>query len=209
MKSTISKIGADFTKKVVLASSSDSRHQLLSRLLLEFSCFAPEIDETPRLGESPSALVRRLATEKATHAKQYYPDHFIISSDQVCICGGKIYGKPGSGERAKAQLLQFQGKEVVFLTSLYFLNSKSDNFSLDVVETTVLFRNLHVQVLERYIAVEKPYECAGSFKAEGAGIMLFEAIRSTDPTALLGLPLITLASRFMEHDFNLLAEFSD
>lgn len=192
-------------RKVILASSSKSRRELLSRLLFEFDCFPPDIDETPRLGESPFLLVRRLAVEKAENAAQFYQDHLVISSDQVCFCNNEIYGKPGNNKRAKAQLLNFQGKNVIFLTSLCLLDSETNNYSLDVVETVVDFRHLREQVLELYIEAEQPYECAGSFKAEGAGIMLFDAIRSNDPTALVGLPLITLTTRLMERHFHLFA----
>ena len=178
-------------------------------MLLEFYCFAPGIDETPSADESPFSLVKRLAKEKAESAVGYYRDHLIISSDQTCFCEDKLYGKPGNHERAKAQLLHFQGKNVTFLTSLCVLNSRTKMHSLDVVETNVQFRNLSEHMLQRYLVAEKPYECAGGFKAEGAGIMLFNKIIGNDPTALVGLPLITLTSRLMDQGFSLLGRFGD
>lgn len=184
---------------LVLASTSPFRAELLQRLSLPFETFAPEIDETPLPGESPTAMVRRLTAAKADAARSYYPAHLVIASDQCAVCNGDIIGKPGTHEKAVAQLSGFAGKEVRFLTGLALLNTNTGKMQLDVVPFGVWFRKLTTTQIERYLRKEQPYNCAGSFKSEGLGITLFEKMAGDDPNALIGLPLIQLTS-FLLHE---------
>jgi septum formation protein len=177
---------------VVLASSSASRRQLLARLGLIFDYSAPDIDERPRHGETALALVRRLAGAKAVAVAGRYPAATVIGSDQVALNGDAIMGKPGTRENAVTQLQAASGRSVSFLTSLCVLQPGSQKTIIEVVETEVVFRRLSITQIESYVDAEQPFDCAGSFKAEGLGIALFERISSNDPTALLGLPLIAL-----------------
>ena len=179
---------------LVLASTSPFRAELLLRLTLPFDTFAPDIDETPKPGESPEAMVRRLTAAKADAARPHYPAHLVIASDQCAVCDGRIIGKPGNHENAVAQLSGFAGKEVRFLTGLALLNTDTGNLQLDIVPFGVTFRDLHRNEIERYLRKERPYHCAGSFKSEGLGITLFEKMSGDDPNALIGLPLIRLVT---------------
>ncbi len=179
-------------RALVLASSSPYRRELLSRLGLPFAWAAPAIDETPRPDESPEGLVRRLALAKARALADAHPHALVIGSDQVAVNDGQVLGKPGNRGRALDQLRAAAGREVVFLTSLCLLDAETGDHRIEVVPTAVRFRALGEAQLAAYIDREQPYDCAGSFKAEGLGIALFEAIRGDDPTALVGLPLIAL-----------------
>lgn len=178
---------------IVLASSSSYRKELLSRILENFSCESPDIDETPFPDEEPIEHVARLAEQKAMTVALNHPDSIIIGSDQVCVLEGKILGKPRTEDKAIEQLLACSGKTVTFYTSLCVLESGKEGQDLSVVLTEVKFRELERDEIERYIKREQPLDCAGSFKCEGLGIALFESLSSKDPTALIGLPLITLA----------------
>ncbi len=182
---------------LVLASTSPFRAALLERLSLPFETFAPEIDETPLPGESPAAMVRRLTAAKAEAARSHYPAHLVIASDQCAVCDGNIIGKPGTHEKAAAQLSGFAGKEVRFLTGLALLNTSTGKMQLDIVPFGVWFRTLTAEQIERYLHKEQPYNCAGSFKSEGLGITLFEKMAGDDPNALIGLPLIRLTTFLM------------
>ena len=178
---------------VVLASTSPFRRELLERLGINFETAAPDIDESPRPDEMPEALVRRLSEAKARAVGESCGG-LIIGSDQVATTGTDILGKPGTHERALAQLLHLSGKTVTFHTGLCLLNSSSGELQLDVVPFRVVFRQLDGERIERYLQHDRPYNCAGSFKSEGLGITLFERMEGDDPTALIGLPLIRLTT---------------
>src|SRR5574340_128283 len=177
---------------LILASTSPYRRELLSRLKIPFAVCAPEIDETPLPGELPQQTAERLAAAKAQAVADQFPDALIIGSDQVAILEGKVLGKPHSHDNAFRQLSTMRGKCVVFHTALCLLNSRSGRSQLRAVPVTVRFRPLSDAQIERYLAREQPYNCAGSAKSEGLGIALIEKIEGEDPNALIGLPLIAL-----------------
>ena len=177
---------------LVLASSSSYRRELLARLQLPFTCHSPEIDETPQAGESPHALVQRLALSKARELAVHYPAHVIIGSDQVAVLDGRIIGKPLHAEGAARQLSAASGRSVVFLTGIAVLDTRTGIEQVDVVPFSVHFRNLSAAHIQRYIDLEQPFDCAGSFKSEGLGVSLFQATEGSDATSLVGLPLIRL-----------------
>ncbi|UPQ81561.1 Maf family nucleotide pyrophosphatase [Pseudomonas knackmussii] len=179
-------------RRLLLASSSPYRRELLSRLQLRFDCYAPEIDETAHDGELPEQLVRRLACEKAQALTKHYPNHLIIGSDQVAVLEHDILGKPHTFERAQEQLRACSGKSVTFLTGLALLDSGTRSVQVDCIPFTVHFRAINDQQIERYLQAEQPYDCAGSFKAEGLGVSLFRSTEGADVTSLIGLPLIRL-----------------
>lgn len=179
--------------QLILASTSLYRRELLGRLQIPFEACAPETDETPIVGEMPAATAERLSTAKAAAVAHHYPDALIIGSDQVAFCGTQRFGKPGSRDRARAQLRDLAGKVVVFHTGLCLLNSRSGRSHLRGVATEVRFRELSDAEIERYLDKEDALNCAGSARSESLGISLLEWMRSDDPTALVGLPLIALA----------------
>ncbi len=179
---------------IILASGSRYRAELLARLGLPFRTQSPDIDESPRPGENPAALAERLSREKARAiGLSLAPGSWVIGSDQVADCGGHLLGKPGTVETACAQLQLASGKTVTFWTGLALVESGSGRFESRVVRCDVDFRELSTAEINRYVAAEQPLDCAGSFKSEGLGISLFRAIRTDDPTALVGLPLIALS----------------
>ena len=177
---------------LLLASSSVYRRELLTRLQLPFTCCSPNIDESHRADESAIALVKRLATEKARALAQSHPAHLIIGSDQVAVLGEQIIGKPHTLENAREQLLAASGESVTFLTGVALLNSQTGICQVDCVPFTVHMRTLDSERVERYLRAEQPYDCAGSFKAEGLGVSLFRSTEGPDATSLIGLPLIRL-----------------
>ncbi|TXK66057.1 Maf family protein [Alkalisalibacterium limincola] len=175
-----------------LASGSAYRAGLLGRLGLAFESEAPDVDESPLPDEPPRELARRLAHLKAAAVHAARPDAWVIGSDQVADCAGRILGKPMTLEAARGQLAASSGQVVDFHTAVCLLGPDGlHQAHCDL--TRVRFRALSADVIERYLAQEPALDCAGSFKAEGLGITLFEAIESRDPTALVGLPLIALA----------------
>jgi len=182
---------------LLLASSSPYRRELLSRLALPFTWQAPDIDESPQPEESAENLVRRLAEEKANALAFTHPQHLIIGSDQVAVLDGNILGKPGHAEGAREQLEAASGRTVRFLTGLAVLNSQTGRVQVDVVPFSVHFRVLSAAQIERYLQKDQPYDCAGSFKAEGLGISLFRAMEGGDGTSLIGLPLIRLVDMLL------------
>ncbi|MBF0176177.1 MAG: septum formation inhibitor Maf [Magnetococcales bacterium] len=188
--------------KLVLASTSPFRRQLLERLGIPFNICAPEVDESPMPGESPRELVRRLAEAKARAVGPAHPESLIIGSDQVAILGEQILGKPGAHAQAVAQLSLASGKRISFATGLCLFNSDSGRVQWDVIPFHVHFRPLDRERIENYLLRERPYNCAGSFKAEGLGIALFERMEGDDPTALIGLPLIRLTTMLAEEGVN-------
>jgi MAF protein len=177
---------------LVLASSSPYRRELLARLRLPFTWSAPDIDESRHDNEGAEALVRRLSQEKAHALSATYPQHLIIGSDQVAVLGAQILGKPHSLERAREQLLAASDNSVTFLTGLTLLNSATGQQQTDCIPFTVHFRPLSEAQITRYLTAEQPFDCAGSFKAEGLGISLFRSTEGSDSNSLIGLPLIRL-----------------
>ncbi|WP_296219131.1 Maf family protein [Pseudomonas sp. UBA2684] len=177
---------------LVLASSSPYRRELLARLQRPFSCSTPAIDETRHPDEDAATLVQRLAREKAQALQNSHPRHLIIGSDQVAVLDGQILGKPHTFERARDQLLAASGKSVIFLTGLALLNSENHHCQVDCISFTVHFRPLSEAQITRYLHAEQPYDCAGSFKAEGLGVSLFRSTQGADASSLIGLPLIRL-----------------
>jgi septum formation protein len=188
--------------RLVLASTSAYRRELLARLRLPFDAQRPEVDETAHPGETPATLVARLALAKAAAVTERQPDAWVIGSDQAAELDGAPLGKPGERERAIAQLASMSGRAVAFRTAVAVVGPNDRQFTaLDT--TTVHFRTLARDEIARYVDAEQPFDCAGSFKAEGLGIALFEAIESQDPTALIGLPLIATAGLLREAGFAL------
>jgi len=167
---------------------------LLQRLALPFSCHSPETDESGRADESPTDLAQRLASEKALAIARQYPQAIVIGSDQLAVFAGRIIGKPGSHATALQQLSSFSGRNVEFLTAVTVVCLETGFSGQYTDNTRVCFRTLQHDEIERYLQREKPYDCAGAFKAESLGIVLFERITSEDPTALTGLPLIQTAA---------------
>lgn len=180
--------------RIVLASTSPYRQALLARLQLNFVTRSPQLDESPGVGEDAGTLVRRLAEAKARACIDPGNAELIIGSDQVAVCGTEVLGKAGTPERARAQLRRLSGQRVQFLTGLCLLDSGTDLAEVDCLTFEVQLRQLGSAEIERYIAAEQPYDCAGSFKSEGLGISLFEAMHGDDPSALIGLPLIRLCA---------------
>jgi len=177
---------------LLLASSSPYRRELLERLRLPFVCASPDIDESRLPDEPAMALVQRLAREKAMALAARFPDHLIIGSDQVAVLGDQILGKPHTFERALEQLSASSGKSVSFLTGLALYNSRTGECQVDCVPFTVHMRDLTPERISRYLHAEQPYDCAGSFKAEGLGVSLFRSTEGPDANSLIGLPLIRL-----------------
>jgi MAF protein len=183
---------------LLLASGSAYRRELLARLRLPFTCSSPDIDESHRPGEPAIELVKRLAEEKARALAGSHTAHLIIGSDQVAVLGERIIGKPHTFEKAREQLLAASGASVTFLTGLALLNTRTGACQVDCVPFTVHMRLLDSERIERYLRAEQPYDCAGSFKAEGLGVSLFRSTEGPDATSLVGLPLIRLIDMLLE-----------
>ena len=177
-------------RSLILGSTSAYRRDLLARLHIPFEVAAPDVDETPLPGEAPHALAERLALAKARVVAVRFPHAVVIGSDQVADLNGQSLGKPGTHDKAVAQLRQMRGQTVVFQTAVAVvcLDTGFEQSSLAAVRTK--FRDLTDDEIDSYLQLEKPYDCAGSAKSEGLGIALLDAIDSDDPTALIGLPLI-------------------
>ena len=190
---------------LLLASSSPYRFRQLEGLGIPFETESPGVDETRKPGESPQDLVARLAREKAGALRDRYHSHLIVASDQVAVTDdGTLLTKPGTAERAFEQLQISSGSRVCFLTSLCLLDPARDRSFITVEPFVVAFRDLSDDVIRRYLDAEKPYNCAGSFKMEGLGIVLFERLDGRDPNALVGLPLIALEDGLRALDLSLL-----
>jgi MAF protein len=179
-------------RRLVLASTSRYRKALLERLGVSFTCFAPHVDEARRTDESADTLVQRLALAKAKAGADTHPDALVIGSDQVADCEGAILGKSGGHDAAVEQLRRLAGRRVIFHTGLCLYDARTSEARVEMIPFAVLFRKLTDRQIERYVRVDRPYDCAGSFKSEGLGISLFERMEGDDPTALVGLPLIRL-----------------
>jgi len=179
-------------KPLILASSSPYRRELLSRLQLPFQAVAPNLDETPLMGETAMDTCARLSLAKAQKVAESHPKALIIGSDQVALLDGRLVGKPGTHEVAQQQLRQASGREMSFHTALCLLNASTGVAQQTRVDVQVRYRTLTDDEIERYLQADKPYDCAGSGRIETLGIALVEYVRSEDPTALIGLPLIAL-----------------
>jgi septum formation protein len=184
---------------LILASTSPYRRELLERLGLTFACVAPGVDETRLPGEQARALVSRLAGAKARRVAEQRPDAWVIGSDQMALLHGssgdeRVIGKPGTAENCVRQLQEMAGQTLSFLTAVALVRH-SDSAAFEFMDTTrVIFRPLDLSTIERYVQIESPLDCAGGFKSEGLGIALCDSIESSDPSALIGLPLIRLAA---------------
>lgn len=178
------------SQRIVLASTSPYRRELLGRLGLPFEVANPRTDETPLPGERPEDLALRLSEAKARAVADAFPDALIIGSDQVAVCEGVVYGKPGDHERAVTQLRALSGKTVNFFTGLCLFNAANGHCQVRGIPTLVTFRTLSEAEIENYLRREQPYNCAGAAKSEGLGITLLASMRGDDPNALVGLPLI-------------------
>jgi len=185
---------------LVLASTSRYRRELLARLTPDFRCVAPDVDETPLADEGPAVLAGRLALAKARVVAAKNPGAIVIGSDQVADLTGRALGKPGSIENACAQLTACSGRSVAFHTAICVIDARREPHRVVAEQdlTRVHFRDLDAGTIARYVAREKPLDCAGSFKCEGLGIALFDRIETSDPTALIGLPLIALCKLLRE-----------
>lgn len=181
---------------LVLASTSRYRRELLARLGLPFDSARPDVDETPLPDEAVDGMVVRLAEAKAAAIAGARPEAWVIGADQAAELDGHALGKPGDAERAEAQLAAMAGRAVHFHTAVCLCNGERRLTASDV--TTVHLRRLSAAEIRHYVAQERPFDCAGSFKSEGLGISLFDAIETRDPTALIGLPLIATARLLRE-----------
>jgi len=190
--------------RLVLASTSRYRRDLLERLELPFSVADPGIEEAPRPGEAPAEMASRLAEAKALAVAHRFRDSLIIGGDQVAVKDGEVLGKPGTHDNAVRQLRSLSAGEALFHTAVCVHNSASDMTRVRVVPCRVTFRRLDDGMIERYLAREQAYDCAGSAKAEGLGIALIAKMESEDPTALIGLPLIALVDLLREQGLNVI-----
>lgn len=186
---------------VVLASSSPYRRGLLDRLLTRFEAVSPGVDETPRAGETPEALVARLARDKAEAVASRNRDALVIGADQVAVLGGHVVGKPGDHAAAVEQLLAASGRSLTFLTAVCMLEPVSRRRFEHTDSTLVRFRRFDRRLADAYLRQDEPYDCAGSFRIEGAGFVLFESVATSDPTALIGLPMIWVAGRLLDNGY--------
>jgi len=187
--------------EIILASSSAYRKLLLERLKLEFSVFSPDIDESPLDQESPEHLVVRLAREKARAVSEQRPAAIVIGSDQLAVFENRIIGKPDTDDAAVQQLRSFSGQCVQFLSAVRLCCVDSGFDAGSMILTEVVFRALSDDEIRRYVELDQPLDCAGGFKSEAAGISLLTSMRSQDPTAIIGLPLITVSALLREAGF--------
>lgn len=178
---------------IVLASSSPYRRGLLDRFLSDYETLSPNVDETDDGTESPERLAARLARQKAEAVSSTHHGALIIGADQIAVLDGAVLGKPGKHSKAVEQLLAASGKSVQFLTAVCVLDPVGRTRHEYTDKTTVRFRQFDIRLAEAYLRHDQPYDCAGSFKIEGAGFVLFESVQTDDPTALIGLPMIWLA----------------
>ncbi|GGP21361.1 Maf family nucleotide pyrophosphatase [Silvimonas iriomotensis] len=192
------------TRPLVLASTSVYRRELLSRLGLPFETASPMVDETPLADETAAQTSLRLAIAKARALKGAFPDALLIGSDQVALLDGQQLGKPGTHERAVAQLTHMRGRTVEFHTAVALFDAASGQTSSATDITRVSMRNYSDAQIEHYLRREQPYDCAGSAKVESLGIAMIAAVESTDPTALIGLPLIALCNLLQQHGVEVL-----
>ena len=185
-------------RQLVLASTSPFRRELLSRLGIPFETTNPQTDESPLPGEASEQLSLRLSEAKARAVATAFPEALIIGSDQVAVLDGRIFGKPGSHDKAVEQLRTMRGKTVNFFTGLCLLDARTGKTQVRGIPTLVTFRNLSDAEIENYLRREQPYNCAGSAKSEGLGIAIIARMQGDDPNALIGLPLIALCDMLAE-----------
>lgn len=190
-------------QKIILASSSIYRKELLQRLQIPFETISPHVDETPLPAESAQETALRLAEAKARKVAEIYPNALIIGSDQIALLGNSYLGKPITHDNAVRQLRRMSGKEVIFYTALCVLNSATNRLQSRLIPYQIKFRHLSIQQIENYLLKEQPYHCAGSTKSEGLGIALIERMTGEDPNALIGLPLIALVDMLVEEGVKL------
>ncbi len=190
-------------RTLILASTSRYRREMLSRLGITFDTRSPNVDECEVTHETPRDTALRLAEEKARAIALQFPEAVVIGSDQIAEVKGVRLNKPGVHERAVEQLRQMSGQSVLFHSAMAVVCLAEGAMERAVVPTTVQMRALHEDQIERYLRLEQPYDCAGSAKAEGLGIALIAAIRSEDPTALIGLPLIRLCDMLRKFGYTL------
>jgi septum formation protein len=186
-------------RRLVLASTSPYRRELLARLQVSFAVADPGVDETPRRDETPEALCLRLAVAKAEAVREAHPDALIIGSDQVAVLDGRALSKPGDHANAVAQLRAMRGRTIRFLTAVAVHDAAAGRTLSRTVPTDVAFRDYSDAAIERYLALDRPYDCAGSARSESLGIALIGALRGDDPNALIGLPLIALVDLLAAH----------
>ncbi len=192
-------------RRIVLASTSRYRRELLGRLLADFDVASPEVDETPLDGERPADAALRLSVAKAQAVARLHPDALVIGSDQTATLDDRtIVGKPGSHARAQQQLRAASGRTLRFHTGVALVCHGLSLERATLVTTVVTFRQLSDRQIEAYLLRERPYDCAGSAKSEGLGIALLESIEGPDPSALVGLPLITVCSMLADADAEVL-----
>jgi len=182
---------------IVLASSSVYRQHLLDRLLDNYETVSPAVDETAAI-DDPKELAAYLARKKAEAVSSGYREALVIGADQLAVLDGQVLGKPGDHQKAVEQLLQASGKSVQFLTAVCVLDTIGRRRYEHVDSTVVRFRSFDRRLADAYLKHDEPYDCAGSFKIEGAGFVLFESVTTNDPTALVGLPMIWLSGRLLE-----------
>lgn len=190
--------------KLILASTSPFRKAILDKLGIEFDTASPATDEIALENESPQALVERLSIAKAKAIADTVDNALVIGSDQVSVIGGEIIGKPHTHENAVKQLQKASGKTVTFYTGLCLYNADTGQYQSEVVPFDVVFRDLNAQLIEAYLKKETPYNCAGSFKSEALGIILFEKLQGDDPNTLMGLPLIRLVKMLEKEHFSII-----
>ncbi|NIV18586.1 MAG: septum formation protein Maf [Woeseiaceae bacterium] len=183
---------------IVLASASPYRRGLLDRFLESFETVSPDIDESNPEGLSPKKLARRLARTKAETVAKTARNSLVIGADQLAVLDGQVLGKPGSHQKAVEQLVAASGKTVTFRTAVCILDPVGRTRYEHVDKTTVHFREFDRRLAEAYLRHDEPYDCAGSFKIEGAGFVLFESVKTDDPTALIGMPMIWVSDVLLE-----------
>ncbi len=191
-------------QKLILASSSPYRQELLARLSLPFDAISPEIDESPLDGELPQETALRLAQLKAKKVAESHPDALVIGCDQVATLDGIQLGKPMTHENAVKQLQYQRGRRVTFHSALCLYNALTKHMQAEVVPYDVEFRNLTDAQIENYLRIEEPYNCAGSAKSEGLGIAVIASMTGSDPNALIGLPLIKLITMLQNEEVNVI-----
>lgn len=199
LPSSLCLLGAFFVPAVILASTSRYRKELLARLAIPFDTCDPETDESALAGEAPQSLALRLAVAKATQVAARLGTGLVIGSDQVAHCAGERFGKPGTHAAAVLQLQRMRGRTTHFDTAVALVDAASGRMQSAIVGTRVTMRPLADDEIESYLRLDKPYDCAGAAKCEGLGIALMERVEGDDPTALIGLPLITL-SRMLRNE---------
>ena len=185
-------------RNIFLASSSVYRQGLLDRILQQYEVVSPGVDESNPTGLPPRELASTLARRKAEAISANAPEGLIIGADQVAVLDDSVLGKPGSHQKAVEQLVAASGKTVQFLTAVCILDPVSRSRHEHIDTTTVRFRQFDRRLAEAYLRLDEPYDCAGSFKIEGAGVVLFRSVETDDPAALIGLPMIWVADRLLE-----------